>query len=202
MATHAIWLILTQQQLKRVEEVGMLSQVHRSNGLTLIELLVTMAILVVMATIAVPSFSTFIQNRKHSAAIADFRSAIAFTRSEAVKRGTPTAVCASSNGLECNGVSWTVGWLAYVDKDANGAKDSNEQVLRINEALDSGYTLLGSTNVATSIRYKPNGDSLETGVITLCDSRGADKAEAIIIAPSGKSKLSQAGAGGATLSCP
>ena len=172
-----------------------------SQGLTLLELLVTVSIVGLLTSMAVPSFSTLIQDRKHDSHLNDFKNTLAFARSEAVKRGLRTVICASSNGSSCNGSTWSDGWLVFVDEDSDDSIDSGEQILRVGEGLDSGYSLKGSADVADIIQYEPDGDTLETGAITLCDPRGASEAQALIITPSGRARVSDAGVGGTTLTC-
>ncbi|MBX2858619.1 MAG: GspH/FimT family pseudopilin [Cellvibrionaceae bacterium] len=179
----------------------MYSNAENSLGFTLMELLVTVAIVGILTSMAAPSFSTFVQDRKHKASLNDFRNALAYTRSEAVKRGLPTVICASSNGSNCNGSTWSDGWLVFVDENGNDNKDSAEEQLQLGAGLDSGYSLIGTADVDTKIRYQPDGDSVTTGAITLCDPRGVSEAKALIITPSGRARESNAGLGGTPLIC-
>lgn len=181
----------------------MKSSFDSTRGLTLIELLVTMSITAVMAMIAVPQFSDLIHDRKQGAKLNEFKNAVQLARSEAVKRAVRTALCTSADANSCNvSAPWTDGWMVFVDDNANGSRDSSEEIVRVGVALPSGYMLNGSTNVSSIIRYGTDGDSLESGTITLCDPRGAEEARAVIISASGKPKTSTTGAGGAILTCP
>ena len=178
------------------------SRAFDQRGLTLIELLSTLMIVAVLANIAVPSFTVLVQDKKQDAQLSDFKNSVLITRSEAIKRGVPTVICASTNGVTCANASWTPGWVSFVDDNGNDEYDVGEFVIRVNSGLDPGYSLIGSVNVASKIRYQASGDALESGSITLCDPRGVDKAQAIVVSPSGKPKLSDTGPGGAALTCP
>jgi len=174
---------------------------NNNSGFTLLELLITISIVGILTSLAAPSFSTFIQDRKLEAILNDFRSGLVMTRSESVKRGQRTVICASSNGTSCNGSAWTEGWLSFVDDDADDTKDASEEILLVGSALESDFSLLGSVDVTDAIRYEPDGESLETGAVTLCGPQGASHAEALIITPSGKARASDSGLGGAALTC-
>lgn len=72
-------------------------------GFTLIELMVTISVLVILLTIAVPSFQEFIRGQRVKTTSFDVYSALTYARSEAMKRnGDVTITPVSSN--------WANGW--------------------------------------------------------------------------------------------
>lgn len=83
-------------------------------GLTLIELMVTLAVLGIVIAVAVPSFSTMISNNRALALGEDLVGALSYARSEAVKRSGNVTLCASKNGAACDG-AWTDNWIVIVD---------------------------------------------------------------------------------------
>lgn len=84
---------------------------------TLIELMITVAIAAIVLAIAIPSFNTQILNSRSVALGEELASAINYARSEAVKRGARVSICASGDGVGCNG-AWTNGWIVFVDAAA------------------------------------------------------------------------------------
>jgi len=161
-----------------------------------------MSMIAIISTLALPAFTTMIQKNNQSAQSNNFISALLIARSEAVKRGQRAVICSSKDGATCDaGVDWEAGWLIYIDENANNALDTSESLIQIGAAMKTGYTLIGTASIKNQVRYKSNGSSLETGTLTLCDPRGADHAEAIIISASGKPKTSDTAAGGGALTC-
>jgi prepilin-type N-terminal cleavage/methylation domain-containing protein len=72
-------------------------------GFTLIELMVTMAVLVILITIGVPSFNDLVQNQRVKTAVSELHSSLIFARSEAIKRNAEVTITR-------NGASWSNGW--------------------------------------------------------------------------------------------
>ncbi|MBN8430345.1 GspH/FimT family pseudopilin [Microbulbifer salipaludis] len=86
----------------------------KQRGLTLIELMITLAVLAVVVGIAVPNFNTMIQNNRSVALGEELAGALNFARSEAVKRSSRVTLCASADGSACDG-DWTDQWIVIVD---------------------------------------------------------------------------------------
>ena len=84
-------------------------------GFTLIELMVTLTITAVLLGIGVPSFRSMIENNRITAATNDLVNALQLARSEAIKRGIPVVLCASSDQASCSTATpavWINGWVA------------------------------------------------------------------------------------------
>ena len=68
----------------------------RPGGFTLVELMVTLTVLAILVGVALPSFRDMILNNRRTAIVNDLVSSLLLARSEAIKRGQPVSVCASS----------------------------------------------------------------------------------------------------------
>jgi type IV fimbrial biogenesis protein FimT len=85
-----------------------------SQGFTLTELIVTIAIVGILAAIAIPNFQSLIQANRIQSASAEFQSALALARGEAIKRGSDAKVTilAKTNGSTTN---WNNGYTVFYD---------------------------------------------------------------------------------------
>ncbi len=128
--------------------------IKKEAGFTVIELMVTVAVAVVLLTMAVPAFHTFVQNNRITAQTNDLVTAINLSRDEALKRRATVTVCSSADGSSCAG-NWHDGWIVFTDANANSTVDAGtDQVLRVWGALDGGATINGAP---ASLRYSQIG---------------------------------------------
>ncbi|MCS4279498.1 GspH/FimT family pseudopilin [Stenotrophomonas rhizophila] len=103
---------------------------RRSNGFTLIELMVTIAVLAILITLGMPSFQGVLRSNRAATTTNELMASLALARSEALKNTRGAGVCASSDGSACNGDSWGAGWMVWSDADGSGTFDAEEPVLR------------------------------------------------------------------------
>lgn len=86
------------------------------NGFTLIELMVTLAVLGIVIGVAIPSFTRQVLNNRSLTLGSDLVTAFNFAREEAVKRGSRVSICPSTDGLTClSGTNWARGWMVFAD---------------------------------------------------------------------------------------
>lgn len=84
-----------------------------TRGFTLIELMVTIAVLAIVISIAAPSFSNILRENRTLAMTNELQGAIQLARSEAVKRRSNVVICRRNTaGTACdNSADWAAGWL-------------------------------------------------------------------------------------------
>ena len=118
-------------------------------GVTLIELLVVMAIIGVLLSIGVPSYSSFSNNSRISSAINALLGDLQFTRAEASKRGSFVTACASVSGSTCSkSTSWDTGWIVFVDTNNNGTVDAGEVILRLKAGFSTTDSAVADSAVS------------------------------------------------------
>ncbi len=168
-------------------------------GLTLIELIATMAIAAILLTTAVPSFFAMTQRNRLVSQANDFVSTLSLARAEATSRGQRVVVCKSPGPAYNTCVTagnWDQGWIVFADDGDNLYTSANDDalggILRVHEALNGGTTLDGDTNIADNIAFLGTGFAATTQLrsVALCDSSGtASAGRNIIVLPIGQARV-------------
>lgn len=149
-----------------------------SDGFSLSELLVTIAIVAIATSIGVPMLRGFIHDAAVSTAADQMLATLNYTRTEAVKRNTRVTMCRSTDGASCAASAeqgdWRGGWIVYVDGADAGALDEDDEILRVQAALSGSIAVLAAGAVADYVSYASNGQArladgaAQTGVFTAC----------------------------------
>lgn len=113
-------------------------RLRHAAGFTLVEAMVVVAVIAIIASMAVPSFSSFLGRSSSLGIESDFVNAVSFARSEAMRRGLPVAVTASA---PVAGNGFGQGWTIWVDSNSNFTYDAGEPILRKHGAYTSSISL-------------------------------------------------------------
>jgi len=164
-----------------------------TTGFTLVELLVVIMIVSILMGIGVPSFKYVTNSNRLSAEVNGLLGDMQLARTEAIKEGVPVTVCASKDQANCSGQSdWSNGWIAFVDPNNDGVRDPDEVLLRKQNALHAGDTLVDATGTFASATFNRAGFLSFTGMpvegitLTLHDDKAiADHTRCLWIASQG-----------------
>ncbi len=128
-------------------------------GFSLIEMLVTISILIIMATLGTASYQYLITSTRINGEMSGMLNGLKLARSEAIKRGETVNFCPNSGGASC-GSNWDAGWNVMVN--------SNSSQLKVGDPMTHGDTL---TNTGTSYpQFTAAGYTFFTGTLTLHDA--------------------------------
>lgn len=171
----------------------------RQAGLTLAELLVTLAIAAVLLAIGIPGFDRLLHSMRLSTSSNALLSSLRLARSEALRRGGRVAVCRSADGLACaQSGGWEQGWIVFHDLNANGLADPGEPTLERTDAIGGGLILHGTQQVSRTISFTAQAGSrtaagaLLAGTLTLCRPLDAPAAaRQIVIGSGGRARVVQ-----------
>jgi len=151
----------------------------RLRGITLIELLTTLAVLVITLTLAAPAFTTFLRSNRLQATQSELVASLMLARSEAARLGTRVAI-ESLQPPESGGFAH--GWQVCVDANANDMCDSSETVVR--EVAGRGAPLTITANPALrAVAFNPSGFLAASSAVTfdLCGQPGVPKGYRVLL---------------------
>jgi type IV fimbrial biogenesis protein FimT len=169
-------------------------ELSNGSGFTMIELMLTIAIVAIVMSIAIPNFTTTIKNNRLTTQANDFVTALNIARSEAVKRGYQVTLCKSTNGTACVTTgNWAQGWIIFADQDNDRVFDVGETTLRVQGGTQGQISMLGSAQITSIISYASGGQIAPSNAqhtITICDDRAGNFGKTITINPLGRPSTS------------
>lgn len=129
-----------------------------SRGFTLVELAVTIAVLAILTSIALPSFKSTLRSNRMATANNELLAAIGLARSEAIRNGFGAGVCAANaDATACDATvsNWAPqGWLVWADANPTRGFQAADRVLRVSQALPAVTMNYGA---GTAVQFDRRG---------------------------------------------
>lgn len=165
-------------------------------GVTVIELMVAVAVLAVLASVAVPSYRFLVIKNDIASHSNRLLATLLYARSESAKRNLSVSVCWSASGTTCGGTvsqGWDDGWIVFVDTGADGSfHTATDTIIRIEGPVSGGTSLKSS--YANFVRYEPTGSSNTFGSFTLCsEDNDPQFTRQLDVSGSGRPRISEGG---------
>jgi type IV fimbrial biogenesis protein FimT len=127
----------------------------RTTGFTLVELMVTIAIVAILVAVAFPSFESSLRSSRLATASNELMASVSLARSEAIRNPGGAGLCTSVDGMACGG-DWNDGWIVWIDTTDNQLLDAGERVVRYVQSNDRLVLAAVSTSDdETQIHFDP-----------------------------------------------
>lgn len=167
----------------------------KKHGFTLIELIVTMAVVSILLVTGIPALNQMTDSNRLVSQVNSIAGSLSLARSEAIKSASVVTVCASSTGAACTITPWGNGWIVFTDVDKDTAIDAEDNLLKVQEAFGGGSTLRLTLSTSANVyQFAPDGSSRGTskGTFIVCPKdKTVNKAKAININLIGRASRAQ-----------
>ena len=173
---------------------------RNDSGYSLYELLLTLVLVSILASLGLPAFSTTLAKNRQASEINALFHAIHLARKESIRRREVMTVCASADGLSCSPArDWSLGWILFnnTDRDSPPTVDPGESVLlahRVTETIEvlanrRAFTLRATFRRATN------------GTLVVCDRYERVPAKALVVSYTGRPRVAAERVDGKPFSC-
>lgn len=165
---------------------------HSMRGFTLLDMLIAVTILALVLGIAIPGVTHAVARVRAVSARTALTAALFDAHRNATVLGRQVVVCAGHDGGCSGGVDWSDGWIVFIDDDHDRQLGPAERVVRQESRLPRGVGLRGTVG-RSRVVYLPNGSNAgSNATFTLCDRRGPQDAERLILANGGRLRRDRA----------
>ena len=158
---------------------------NKQKGFTLVEMMVGVAMLGVMLSIALPNYTIWMAQMRVDDEITQLHRLMLTGRNMAVNMEQPVVICPLDGSNSCVN-NWTNEISVFVDADNNGRFDPavNDTLIRVKERINAGDNL---TFQATNVTYQPTGQSGGAqGTFRYCPRNQPDMNRAIRVSLRGR----------------
>ena len=154
-------------------------------GFTLLELIVTLAVVAILAGLGIPAMGQWLENAKARSLQYALIHSIQYSRKQAVHLRLPITLCP---GIENCETKWTENILIFNDSNANRSLDADERLLRsIKIGAPGKYLDYNRKN--PFIRFTSIGRAGNAGSLKYCRTETGENNFRIVIAPVGRVRI-------------
>lgn len=171
------------------------------HGITLIELIFTIASGSILCAVSLPALGSLIRSGQSRSAHNALVAALNLARSTAASRQSDISICPSRDGATCDSaIWWQNGWIVFADANHDGVRSDGEAIIQVGQMHDG--MAIASTAGRRHVTYRGDGTSAGTNLtFTFCDRRGPASADTVVISNTGRIRSGKATPAQAAAAC-
>lgn len=164
----------------------------RQRGITLIELMMTLAIAGILVAMGVPALGSMLAHTHQQTAGDALQDSLMQARELSVTRGIQVIVCPTADGVRCSDDDlWQRGWMIAADANDDGQPDATVAKF---DPMPPTMRIVSSEG-RPLVLFQPDGSAGGSNVqLTLCSATDAREGRAIIVSNSGRIRTAPADA--------
>lgn len=156
-------------------------------GVTLIELMISLAVIAILITAVSPSIQSILIKNRIVGEINEVSAVIQFARNNAIDEQMTTSMCPSADYSMCT-TNWADPKIVFFDADNDGNRGANEELLAATAATSKNNTLSSTTD---TLIFAPSGQANQNSSILFCfKGKQAEYARALTVTLQGRVKAS------------
>ncbi|MBP9722340.1 MAG: GspH/FimT family pseudopilin [Gammaproteobacteria bacterium] len=158
---------------------------QHSNGFSLIETIIIIAIIAIVSILVLPNITTMLNQNQVTQQSHDFVTAVQLALSESETSGNKISICAKNSTSDTcvayttvpDKTVWRNGWLIFSDKNDNGIYDSTDTLLKVQANATNTVSITAPASTLTIV----DGSKVTRGVGTFdftppnCKSNGTHR---------------------------
>lgn len=170
---------------------------RRAGGFTIVELVVSTALLAILIQLAVPPFAQILVNWQRDQVTRTMTDHLMLARSEAIRWSQRVVMCNSDDGRQCAPSAsrdWKSGWLVFRDVDNNGQFNDNDKLIAVSLTRENVLSIRGNA-LRQRFVFMPTG-MMASGMGTIEIVPRSGISQKIIVNRIGRVRLSQGSTAG------
>ncbi|MES2218584.1 MAG: GspH/FimT family protein [Pseudomonadota bacterium] len=163
----------------------------KKQGFSLPELLITLSILILLTTLTIPNYKTFLTQAKTQTQRSKLQRALAYARSAAMLRGIKVTLCGATKDHQQCTDHWRNGVLLFTDENGSATITSTKQILHVITSQEQDGTLHWRSSFKLNyLQFQPTGrPNGKNGTFWYCEKNASAPSWALVVNLAGRTRL-------------